>query len=102
MSLSEFHGKVIITASCGIEIQRVIPYKPLLDEAIELADSKPEYCVVLQRPQAEAVLLAGRDLDVASGGPFPGRGHGSRLGLGTGQRQRANRGLGLGRAVLVN
>jgi len=54
--------KVILTASCGIEVQRVIPYKPMLDKAIEFADTKPEKCVILQRPQATAELEAGRDL----------------------------------------
>ncbi|MEU5095126.1 propionyl-CoA synthetase [Streptomyces sp. NPDC020996] len=48
--------KVVVSASCGIEGKRVIPYKPLLDRAIELAAHKPEKCVVLQRPQAEAEL----------------------------------------------
>ena len=46
--------KVILSASCGIEIQRVIPYKPLLDEAIEIAGHKPEKCVMVQRPQAQS------------------------------------------------
>ena len=43
--------KVILSASCGIEGARVIPYKPLLDEAITLSASKPEACLVFQRPQ---------------------------------------------------
>ena len=55
--------KVIVTASCGIEVQRVIEYKPLLDEAIELAEHKPEHCVILQRPMAVASMIAGRDVD---------------------------------------
>ncbi len=55
--------KVILSASCGIEVKRIIPYKPLLDEAIELASPKPEKCVILQRPQEKAELIAGRDLD---------------------------------------
>jgi propionyl-CoA synthetase len=45
---------VIVSASCGIEGNRVIEYKPLLDKAIELATHKPNTCVILQRPQAEA------------------------------------------------
>jgi propionyl-CoA synthetase len=57
--------KAILSASCGIEGQRVIPYKPLLDGAIELARWKPEACVVLQRPQAPAALTPGRDHDWA-------------------------------------
>jgi propionyl-CoA synthetase len=52
-----------MTASCGVEAGRVIAYKPLLDRAIDLATHKPERCLVLQRPQIEAPLTAGRDLD---------------------------------------
>jgi propionyl-CoA synthetase len=55
--------KLILSASCGIEIQRIIPYKPLLDAAIELAQSKPTGCLILQRPMARAELVAGRDRD---------------------------------------
>ncbi len=55
--------KVIVSASCGIEVQRVIEYKPLLDEAIELSRHKPECCIVRQRPEAEATLLAERDVE---------------------------------------
>jgi propionyl-CoA synthetase len=55
--------KAIVSASCGIEINRVIPYKPLLDRAIEICRHKPEKCLILQRPQAKASLVPGRDLD---------------------------------------
>lgn len=55
--------KVIMSASCGIEPTRIVTYKPLLDEAIQLAESKPEACLILQRPQEVAELVAGRDLD---------------------------------------
>jgi propionyl-CoA synthetase len=55
--------KAIIAGSCGIEPGRVVDYKPLLDGAIELAAHKPDFCVILQRPQAEAALIDGRDLD---------------------------------------
>src|SRR4051812_31784399 len=58
--------KVILSASCGIEGQRVIPYKPLLDDAIGLAGHQPDACLILQRPQAEAAMTAGRDHDWAS------------------------------------
>jgi propionyl-CoA synthetase len=57
--------KAILSASCGIEPGRVVRYKPLLDEAIALAAHKPEACLILQRPQAEAALVAGRDHDWA-------------------------------------
>jgi len=55
--------KVILTASGGIEVARLVPYKPMLDKAIELANHKPEACVILQRPQIEADLVPGRDHD---------------------------------------
>ena len=55
--------KAILSASCGIEGSRVVPYKPMLDAAINLAATKPEFVVVLQRPQAKADLKPGRDID---------------------------------------
>ncbi|MDT7776061.1 MAG: propionyl-CoA synthetase [Pseudonocardiales bacterium] len=48
--------KVIVSASCGVEVSRVIEYKPLLDRAIALATHKPSNMVILQRPQAEAAM----------------------------------------------
>ena len=65
--------KVIVSASCGIEVSRVIEYKPILDRAIELASHKPEHCVILQRPQATAALTEGRDLDWAERRQTPSR-----------------------------
>src|SRR5437763_681650 len=55
--------RAILTASCGIEVDRVIPYKPLLDAAIAEAESKPDACIVLQRPMCRADLVPGRDHD---------------------------------------
>ena len=55
--------KAVIAASCGIEPGRVVEYKPLLDGAIELAEHKPEFCVVFQRPECEASMVEGRDVD---------------------------------------
>ena len=55
--------KVMVSASCGIEVKKVIAYKPLLDEAIRLSSSKPEKCVILQRPMEKASLIDGRDVD---------------------------------------
>ncbi len=55
--------KVIVSASGGIEIDKIIPYKPLLDEAIALAAHKPDYTVVLQRNFVQADLQPGRDVD---------------------------------------
>ncbi len=57
--------KVMVSASCGIEPSGVIAYKPLLDEAIDIAGHKPDGCVILQRPQLEAGLLPDRDVDWA-------------------------------------
>lgn len=48
--------RVIVSASCGVEGARVVEYKPLLDEALHLAEHQPETCVILQRPQARAVM----------------------------------------------
>ena len=55
--------KMIVSASCGIEPGRVVAYKPLLDQAIELATHKVERCIVLQRPMERAGLIPGRDSD---------------------------------------
>jgi propionyl-CoA synthetase len=55
--------KVVVSASCGIEASRIVAYKPILDRAIDLARHRPERCVILQRPQAVADLIAARDLD---------------------------------------
>ncbi|WP_227515499.1 propionyl-CoA synthetase [Marinobacter salinus] len=55
--------KAILTASCGIEITRVIEYMPLVNKAIAQAVHKPECCIVYQRPQAQADMQAGQDFD---------------------------------------
>jgi propionyl-CoA synthetase len=57
--------KVVLSASCGLEPGRIVKYKPLLDEAIRLAKHKPDTCLILQRPQEQAALVAGRDHDWA-------------------------------------
>jgi len=61
--IDDCQPKLVLIASCGIEPGRIVAYKPLLDEAIALARHKVPRCLVLQRPQAEATLVAGRDLD---------------------------------------
>jgi propionyl-CoA synthetase len=67
--------KIVITASCGIEAGRAIPYKPLLDAAIAMVDAKPECCIVAQRPMLEADLDPDRDLEwtqaMANAAPAP-------------------------------
>jgi propionyl-CoA synthetase len=55
--------KLIISASCGLEPARIVEYKPLLDEAIELASYKPQACIILQRAQMQADLKENRDFD---------------------------------------
>src|ERR1700722_11557630 len=55
--------KVVVSASCGIEVSRVLEYKPILDKAIALSGRHPLSCVILQRPQALAAQTEGRDLD---------------------------------------
>jgi propionyl-CoA synthetase len=54
--------RVIISASCGIEVTRIIPYKPLLDGAIALCSHKPSVCVIVQRPQCPTQLNPDRDM----------------------------------------
>ena len=61
--IDDAQPRLIISASCGIEVNRVIPYKPLLDGAIDLAAHKVKRCVIVQRPQLTADLVKGRDLD---------------------------------------
>ena len=61
--INDAHPKIILSASCGMEGNRIIEYKPLLDRAIELATRKPEKCIIYQRSQARAAMTAGRDLD---------------------------------------
>ena len=61
--INDAKPKVIVSASCGIEVARVIAYKPLLDEAIDMAEFKPDRCIIKQRPMAEASMVDGRDLD---------------------------------------
>lgn len=58
--------KLIFSARCGIEPGRIVQYKPLLDEAIRLAATKPDTCIILQRPQQACELTAGRDHDWAT------------------------------------
>jgi propionyl-CoA synthetase len=61
--IDDARPKVIVSASCGIEAGRVIAYKPLLDAALAEATHQPAHCVIRQRPQLSADLVAGRDLD---------------------------------------
>ncbi len=75
--INDAKPKAILMASCGIEPGRVIAYKPLLDQALDIAAHKVESCVVLQRPQVTAELKSGRDHDWADLLAVA-RGHGRR------------------------
>ncbi|MBL0709922.1 MAG: AMP-binding protein, partial [Colwellia sp.] len=59
--INDAEPKVIVSASCGIEIEKVIPYKPLVDEAILIADHKPNSCILYQREQVSGDIVEGRD-----------------------------------------
>jgi len=58
--------KVIVSATCGIEVGRVIEYMPLLNGAIDMAAHKPNHCIILERPEFKTVLSEGRDIDWAT------------------------------------
>ena len=55
--------KVVLSASCGMDGQRIVSYKPLLDRALSIVRHSPSHCVILQRDQQRCELVAGRDLD---------------------------------------
>jgi len=61
--IDDAQPKLMLSASCGLEPAGVIAYKPLLDKAIELSAHKPEKSIILQRPELEAELTPGHDLD---------------------------------------
>ncbi len=61
--IDDARPRLIVSASCGIEVSKIIEYKPLLDRAIDLAAHKPEHTIIYQRPQASAAMIEGRDID---------------------------------------
>ncbi|WP_305856052.1 propionyl-CoA synthetase [Balneatrix alpica] len=61
--IEDARPKVVLTASCGIEVNKQIAYKPLLDKALQLSFHQPEAVILYQRPQLEADLQPGRDFD---------------------------------------
>jgi propionyl-CoA synthetase len=61
--IEDARPKVVMCSSCGIEVSRIIPYKPLLDSAIDLCTHKPDACVIVQRPEKTVTLIEGRDYD---------------------------------------
>ncbi len=64
--INDAKPKAIVSASCGIEPNRIVKYKPMLDAAIEQAEHKPQSVIVYQRPQETATLVEGRDVDWAA------------------------------------
>jgi acyl-coenzyme A synthetase/AMP-(fatty) acid ligase len=67
LRIDDAQPKVILSASCGIEIDRVIDYKPMLDDAISKAVFKPKHTIIVQRPMQKAMLWPGRDIDYEEG-----------------------------------
>ena len=63
MRIDDAKPRVILAASCGIEVQRIIPYQPLLNRALEVAEHRPEHVVMFERPQCPVEWLADRDLE---------------------------------------
>ncbi len=61
--IDDAQPKAIVSASCGLEPNKIISYKPLLDRAIKLSSHKPDSCIILQRPEEKAALTVGRDID---------------------------------------
>lgn len=64
--IDDAQPKVMVSASCGIEFDRIIPYKPLLDAAIQSAVFKPAHCLILQRSMCQAEMVLERDIDFES------------------------------------
>lgn len=64
--IDDSQAKAVISASCGLEPNRVVEYKPLLDAAIEIAKHKPSHCIIFQRPECDASLIEGRDSEWVS------------------------------------
>jgi propionyl-CoA synthetase len=63
LRIEDAQPKVVVSASCGIEVNRVIEYKPLIDAALEESKHKPTNCVIFQRPECIATMVEGRDVD---------------------------------------
>ncbi|EED34170.1 propionate--CoA ligase [Luminiphilus syltensis NOR5-1B] len=60
--LEDATPKVVVTATCGVEVARVIPYLPIVNEAIDSVENKPSTVIVMERPQAGFDPVAGRDI----------------------------------------
>ena len=64
--IDDAEPKVIVTASCGVEIAKVLPYKPMVDEGIKLSTHKPDSVIVFQREQVTAELNNAGDCNWAT------------------------------------
>jgi propionyl-CoA synthetase len=60
--IEDCQAKLVVSASCGIEPKRVVEYKPLLDRALAMLDTEPPRCIIVQRPEHQASMVAGRDI----------------------------------------
>ncbi|MFP6789490.1 MAG: propionyl-CoA synthetase [Thalassolituus sp.] len=60
--IDDAEPKVIVSASCGIEVNKIIPYKPILNDAIAMATAKPDTCIIVQREQCKCELVAHMDI----------------------------------------
>lgn len=60
--IDDVSPKALITASCGIEVDRVIPYKPIINDALVMAEQTPEICIVYQREEQPCELIPGQDI----------------------------------------
>ncbi|CAJ1580140.1 propionyl-CoA synthetase [[Mycobacterium] wendilense] len=61
--IDDVRPSVVVTASCGIEPSRIVEYKPMIDEALTMAEHPPAHCVVVQRERQQCSMIEGRDLD---------------------------------------
>ena len=66
LRIDDAQPKLVVAASCGIEPNRIVAYKPMLDEAVALSAHPPSACLVLQRPMMPATLVPGRDYDLGA------------------------------------
>ncbi|ASY58668.1 AMP-binding protein [Sinorhizobium sp. CCBAU 05631] len=64
--IDDCQAKLVVSASCGLEPGRTVSYKPLLDQAIEIASNKPAHCLIFQREMLAADMVPGRDIDFAA------------------------------------
>ncbi|OAP38885.1 propionate--CoA ligase [Sinorhizobium glycinis] len=63
--IDDCQAELVVSASCGLEPGRSVAYKPLLDQAIEIANNKPAHCLIFQRDMLSADMVPGRDIDFA-------------------------------------